>query len=410
MNAALWLIRKDLGRFFADRNGVFASIVMPIVLGAFLGTLFAPREGPNPVALAWVHATPTAASRRFEAELRKSAAVSLEAMDEAAARDAVRRGKKALAVVVQARSGPTPGVLIVSDPSRGAEADLARGMVEAALYRSMAAAFSDPADRVANTQGLASLLGAAGVSDAGRAADVMAGLVTQLGSGESGALAIQAETAGAETVGAESEAGGGAPKYNTYAHNFAGMLCMFLLFFGIEQAKERLGERTVGLDRRVAMSPVGRSLPLLASGLSTVLLALFVSVAVFTVAIVGFGVRISGSLPGFALVLVAQAVFTGGFSMALFGWISSPRAIQGAGSAFALIASFLGGAWMPSFVLPAWCQQVAIVLPTRWATEGFAATTWRGLGFDAAWLPALILVALGGVLGVVGAAGARRRG
>ncbi len=401
LTALYWLIRKDVVRFLSDRNGLFASVAMPVILGAFLGTLFAPDDEPNPVSVAFVHEAPDNGSRRFEAELRKSKAVALvDVITADAARDLLRRGKQPVAVL--ARGGGTSAeVRILTDPSRTAEADIVRGMVEAAVYKSLATGFTDPASRAENTAGLALLLGAGGVGEPGKTADVVAGLVGQLTGSDGGLGAVTA----VETLERD-----GRPAYNTYAHNFSGMLCMFLLFFGIEQAKARLDERALGLDRRVAMAPVGRVLPRLASGLATMLLALAISAAVFAVAIGGFGVEIRGSIPGFVLVVLGQAAFAGGFSMALSGWIASPRAVQGAGSAFALIASFLGGAWMPSFMLPSWCQGVAIFLPTRWATEGFAATTWRGLGLEAALLPAGILLALGLALGALGIAGARRAG
>jgi ABC-2 type transport system permease protein len=53
-----------------------------------------------------------------------------------------------------------------------------------------------------------------------------------------------------------------------------------------------------------------------------------------------------------------------------------------------LILVMLGGAWVPSFMFPAWVQQVTLVVPTRWAIAGLDDVTWRGLGLPAA-LPAV---------------------
>eukprot|EP01041_Mallomonas_annulata_P020825 gene20825-40730_t len=52
----------------------------------------------------------------------------------------------------------------------------------------------------------------------------------------------------------------------------------------------------------------------------------------------------------------------------------------------------LGGAWVPSFIFPEWMQQVTLVIPTRWAVDGFDAVTWRGLGLDAAWVGGVMAV------------------
>jgi len=43
-----------------------------------------------------------------------------------------------------------------------------------------------------------------------------------------------------------------------------------------------------------------------------------------------------------------------------------------------LLMVMLGGAWVPSFLFPAWLQRVTLVIPARWAVDGLDATTWRG--------------------------------
>ena len=52
----------------------------------------------------------------------------------------------------------------------------------------------------------------------------------------------------------------------------------------------------------------------------------------------------------------------------------------------------LGGAWVPSFVFPEWLQSVSLAIPTRWAIDGFAAMTWRGLGIEVALLNTAVLI------------------
>jgi len=57
-----------------------------------------------------------------------------------------------------------------------------------------------------------------------------------------------------------------------------------------------------------------------------------------------------------------------------------------------LIMVMLGGAWVPSFIFPAWLQRITVVIPARWAVDGLDAMTWRGLGFGAAITPTLVLL------------------
>jgi ABC-2 type transport system permease protein len=66
-----------------------------------------------------------------------------------------------------------------------------------------------------------------------------------------------------------------------------------------------------------------------------------------------------------------------------------------------LILVMLGGAWVPAFVFPAWLQRLTQFVPTRWAVDGLDAMTWRGLGLEAALMPALLLLGTALLLGLV---------
>jgi ABC-2 type transport system permease protein len=44
-------------------------------------------------------------------------------------------------------------------------------------------------------------------------------------------------------------------------------------------------------------------------------------------------------------------------------------------------------------VFPEWLQSLSLAIPTRWAIDGFAAMTWRGLGLEAALTPVGVLLA-----------------
>jgi ABC-2 type transport system permease protein len=47
---------------------------------------------------------------------------------------------------------------------------------------------------------------------------------------------------------------------------------------------------------------------------------------------------------------------------------------------------------VPAFVFPRWLQDASRYAPTRWAVDGLDGATWRGLPFDAAVLPILVLL------------------
>ena len=197
-------------------------------------------------------------------------------------------------------------------------------------------------------------------------------------------------------------AAGPSAGYNSYAHNFAGMLCMFLLFWALDAGKGLVQERDQGALTRVRLAPVSVGQILTARALSSAAVALLMSAAVYAAAMMVFGVEILGSAAGFALVLVSQALFIGGFTVFLCGVGKTDRQISNYGSIAVLSMSFLGGAAVPAFLFPEWVQILSKALPTYWTTEGLAAMTWRGLGFAHALLPSGILLGLGAGLAAFG--------
>jgi len=99
---------------------------------------------------------------------------------------------------------------------------------------------------------------------------------------------------------------------------------------------------------------------------------------------------------------LAVCLFVGSFTLLLAGLGKSEKEIGTFGTFSILAMSFAGGAMIPSFVMPEWILGVARALPTYWATEGWAAATWRGLPLVDSLLPAGILVAFSVFFAVIG--------
>jgi ABC-2 type transport system permease protein len=66
-----------------------------------------------------------------------------------------------------------------------------------------------------------------------------------------------------------------------------------------------------------------------------------------------------------------------------------------------LLMVMLGGAWVPTFIFPAWLQRLTVVIPARWAVDGLDAMTWRGLGASAALVPTLVLLGFAALFALV---------
>ncbi|MBI2789994.1 MAG: ABC transporter permease, partial [Elusimicrobia bacterium] len=195
-------------------------------------------------------------------------------------------------------------------------------------------------------------------------------------------------------------AGASAP-YNSYAHAFAGMGVQFLLFAAVDLGIGILLDRQRGVWKRIRSAPLSRALVLggkAASGAIITLLTLLVS---FAFAMLVFKVRIEGSVLGFLAVSVACALMATTFGLLIAAIGGTPAATRGVATFAVLVVVMLGGAWVPTFIFPAWLQQLTMVVPVRWAMDGLDGMTWRGLPLAAAVTPTAVLLGFSVLFGAL---------
>lgn len=412
MHAFLALVRKDLLLFLANRRALLLTLLAPILIGAFFGSLFggqAAQVSQVPVALTDLDDSPL--SRRLAAALAADPALKLQALPADAALAEVRAGRLKAAITVPAGFGaqapqalfgaPRPEIALVVDPSQNLVAPLVRGLLTQQVMQLVSqAAFS--ADGPTLTQARASVEAASGLP-AGRRAE--------LGAMFDSIARVQAAPAAAPG-GAASAAGGGltlsAPftlresaaaaegpgaGYDGYAHAFAGMGVQFILLLGVDIGIGLLVLRRSGLWLRLRAAPLSRTQLLGSRMVSCALIACGVFAVLFAVAIAVFGVRVRGSAAGLALIVVAFAAVTASFGLMIAAIGRTPEATRGLAILATLLLVMLGGAWVPSFIFPPWVQAIAAWTPTHWAVNGMDAMTWRGQPFAAALAPAGVLLA-----------------
>jgi ABC-2 type transport system permease protein len=175
--------------------------------------------------------------------------------------------------------------------------------------------------------------------------------------------------------------------YNPYAHAFSGMGVQFILFMGVNLGIGMLLARRTGLWDRLLAAPVTLAQVVLARAASGTIIAFALLCVMFVVGVLAFGVRVS-SIPGFLGVALCFGALTAGFGLLIAAFGKTAEAARGISMFVTLIMVMLGGAWVPTFLFPAWVQQLTLVVPTRWAIVGLDAVTWRGLGLAGA-LPAM---------------------
>ena len=353
------LVRKDIQLFLRDRRAMVISVLTPIVVAAFFGFLFAPTgSGGNPVSRMKVGITDldhSALTKAVLESLNQDAALDIQELPEDRALQLVRSGKLRAAIVFPAdfeaaatgalvgAGGPMPDVKLLYDPSQS----MIRPMVAGLLSQHVMQRLSRPA-----------FIG----------------------------------TAKPIPFNVDNVAVTSGPRYNSYAHSFAGMSIQFILFMGIDAGIALLLMRQEGMWRRLRAAPLSGAVLLGSRVAGTTLIAVMILAVVYLVARVAFDVRIAGSVPGFAMVACAFALLaaTTGLMIASLG--RSVGATRGVAMFSVLILVMLGGAWVPSFLFPEWLQHVTEFTPTRWAVDGLDAMTWRGLPLQSAYAPTAILV------------------
>lgn len=384
------------------------TVLLPVVLASLLGMLFAPRESNTQVALLVVDQDGGPQVRAFVRAIRESGSFEVTEVDAVTARTRVQAGEASLALLLPAGTDHAlrPAAMfsdergqaeLLYDPSDEIELNLAAGLLTQLLMEQTMGGLNDaktmrgmfgelkqdlderpeagsPALRTFVTAGIGLADHEQQRQDQGKSASE--GLRPPLDFQRT-ALAPHGPAAG----------------YNSYAHNFAGMLLLFLLFTAQGRAKSLVEERDEGSLVRLRTAPLRPAAILVGTALSTAIIALLASAVVYGVGIVVFGIRIQGSIVGFAAVVCAQSLFVGSFALLLAGLGRTKQQIDSIGSFAVLVICFAGGAMFPSFLMPDWLHTVSKVLPTYWATRGLAAMTWRGLALDAAWLPTAVLVA-----------------
>ena len=431
MQAILAMIRKDLQLFFTDRRAVIMGLVAPVAIASFFGSIFSgnPDAERAKIPVAIIDQDRSAVSRGIVAGASgdRYLLVSNPTADEA--RDAVKKGALAVAVIIPQGFGDAAGrafftgaakpeLNVLYDPSRSTELGLVRGVLTEHVMQSVSAEmFTGDQGRKLVDDTLASI---DSMPMEGQQQAMLRDLLqsarkfysapapaTAAPPAPAGAAAAPAPRRGLSmpyAVKEEAVTSGDNVTYNGYAHSFAGMGIQFLLFSSIDLGVGILLERQRGLWKRLRSAPISRLSLLAGKAASGSLIALLTLTVSFAFAMIVFGVRIQGSLIGFAAVALATALMASTFGLLIASLGKTPGGTRGIASLSVLLMVMLGGAWVPSFIFPAWLQQLTVVIPARWAVDGFDAMTWRGLGLQAAVVPTLVMLGFAAVFGTLAVA------
>ncbi|MYN42952.1 ABC transporter permease [Duganella sp. FT109W] len=418
MTALIALVRKDLILYLKDKRALMLHLLMPVVLAAFFGSLFGGNGGgdsTSKIDLGLVVQDQSEQSQKIAAGLKADKVLNVVELSQDEAQAKVRSGKLPVAVVIPAGFGEQASAALFSgrnkpqlplyyDPSQATVLAMVKGLLTQQVMQVTSASVMSGKNSKATDQYLAELPAVASRSpeqaqlgdflvslkkfqdqraatQAAQTAPVAAGASASAAS----AAADDAAAPGGMTMPytTQEEALSSGPKYNGYAHSFAGMGVQFILFMGINLGISILLEQRQGIWSRLLAAPVSLSTIILGRAVAGAIIATGLMVAMFVCAVLIFKVQIT-SMPGFIGMAICFGLMTAAFGLLIAAFGKTPEAARGIATFATLILVMLGGAWVPSFVFPQWMQTATLVVPTRWAVDGLDAVTWRGLGLDGA--------------------------
>ena len=409
MTALAALVRKDLQIFFTDRRAVVLTLAIPIAIASFFGSIFSGPTRNNDrvrISVGIVDLDGSAISKAVVSGAQADPNLRVLTPTEDDARDSVQRGQVTVAVVIPKGfgdkagaaffgNGERPPLDVLFDPSRSVEVAMMRGILTEHVMQAVSKEMFGGEQGKALVAQVLPQIAASTMPD-----DQKKALVEMLKSVDN----YYKQPAGAEansgprgitmpySVREQPMTSGENVAYNGYAHSFAGMGIQFLLFAAANLGIEILLERQKGLWKRLRSAPISRLTLLAGKVASMTIVCLMTLLVSFGFAMIVFGVRIQGSLIGFFSVALACALMAATFGLLIAALGKTPAATRGVTTLAVLMMVMLGGAWVPTFIFPAWLQQATIVVPARWAVDGLDAMTWRGLGFGAAVMPTAVLV------------------
>ena len=413
MNKIIALALKDLRLMPRNRGGLFFTFVWPILVTVLFGIMFGGQGNgqQSKVRIAVVDQDNSDGSRAFLTKLEES--FELSPMTPADAEAAVRRGQRTGFIVVKPGFGEasnrmfygTPKEIEVGvDPARQAEAAMIEGLLMKHAASDMQKVFTDPQ---ASTEMVDKALGEMKEAPPDQVAPVqrfLGELKTFMGTpqsqgppgsaqGEWQPLKITKKDVARVYEGPRN------PFDITFPQGVIWGLIGCMMTFGISLVTER----THGTLVRLRMAPLTNAQILGGKALACFLSIMFVEVLLLAVAL-GFGVRPT-SYAMLALAGLSAAICFVGFMMLVAGLGKSEQAASGAAWAMLMPLAMIGGAMVPTFIMPAWIQSISFISPIRWTMLAIEGGVWRQFSIGEMALPCAILITIGIACFAVGTRG-----
>jgi len=185
------------------------------------------------------------------------------------------------------------------------------------------------------------------------------------------------------------------------------MAIMFLMFTVSNGGRSILAERDWGTLQRLLTTPTraghiigGKVVGIFLTGLAQMAILILAGSLLFSVK--------WGSGLGVAILTVALVAAATGWGAVLAAYSRTASQANQLGTMIALFFGIMAGNFMPRPSLPQWLAKASYITPNAWGLEGYTSLTAGG-GVSEIVVPALVLLAMAGVLFVLATVAFRRQ-
>ena len=132
-------------------------------------------------------------------------------------------------------------------------------------------------------------------------------------------------------------------------------------------------------------------------------IAVTYQLVLFVIGAVLFGLRVHGHVVALALIIPTFGAAIVAIGIFVVSVARTPQHVNVATNIFGMGLSALGGAYVPTALLPAWARAIAPVTPTYWAVRGFRVAFLPSYALSGALVSAAVLAGLAVVFGTAAA-------
>ncbi len=425
MKHILCLAQKDIAVLLGDKSNLFWVFGFPVVFALFFGLVFASAnsgDGPKDMEIGLVDLDQSKLSQRFAERLDEEEALRLTPMSMEEAREKIRKGKLAAALIIKEHFSENNGmafdsdeslIQIMADPARQMQSAYLQGIATKVQFMGFTDMFTDPnraeeqcqtwRDSITEDPNIDPLLSATLLTFF----DSFENFTEQMRENNEdvdmadGFMSI-------DTLSVEHEEEEGKYPAEGFQITFPQCILWGILGCAATFAVSIVREQTTGTFARLCVGPVSKSHILAGKGVACFLTCVMVMVCLTLFSKLIFQVPIN-NIAYFIIACICVNLCFVGIMMFVCTLGKTEQAVGAAGWAIIMIMAMLGGGMMPLAFMPSWMQKVGTISPVQWGIYSLEGAVWRHFSFTEMLMPCGVLLGFGLVFFLIGATILARR-